>query len=126
MSNDEPTESLRAAERRLQAAQLTSDVAALTELMDDAVRFTGPDGTLYTKQDDLSVHESGQQALTRVEEEDLQVLATGRTGVTWFLGTLEGTVGGQPFLARLRYTRTWIRDQTGWRIIAAHATSITD
>jgi ketosteroid isomerase-like protein len=126
MPNDDHTESLRAAERRLQAAQLTSDVDALTELMDDAVRFTGPDGNLYTKQDDLRVHETGHQVLTRVEEEDLRVWATEHTGVTWFLGTLEGTVGGQPFAARLRYTRTWIQDQKGWRIIAAHAMFLTD
>jgi Domain of unknown function (DUF4440) len=126
MPNDDHTESLRTAERRLQAAQLASDVGALTELLDDALRFTGPDGVLYSKQDDLDGHESGQQVLTRVEEEDLQVLATGHTGVTWFLGTLEGTVGGQPLLARMRYTRTWVHDQAGWRIIAAHASFLAD
>ncbi|MFI0446702.1 nuclear transport factor 2 family protein [Actinomadura sp. 6N118] len=120
------TESLRAAERRLQAAQLNSDIDALTELIDDSVRFTGPDGNLYSKQDDLRLHETGHQVLTRVEEEDLQVLATAHTGVTWFLGTLEGTLGGRRLVARMRYTRTWIHDQAGWRIIAAHATFLTD
>lgn len=126
MPNDDHTESLRAAERRLQAAQLASDVAALTELIDDAARFTGPDGNLYTKQDDVGAHETGHQVLTRVEEEDLRLLATAHTGVTWFLGTLAGTVGGQPMTARMRYTRTWIRDGADWRIIAAHAMFLTD
>jgi ketosteroid isomerase-like protein len=122
MPDTEHTESLHAAERRLQAAQLASDVDALTELLDDAVVFTGPDGNLYTKQDDIGAHSSGHQVLSRVEEEELRVLATGQTGVTWFLGTLEGTVGGEPFLARMRYTRTWFHDdRAGWRIIAAHA-----
>jgi ketosteroid isomerase-like protein len=126
MPNDDHTESLRAAERRLQAAQLNSDVDALTELLDDSVRFTGPDGNLYSKQDDLNMHESGQQVLTRIEEEDLQVLATEHFGVTWFLGTLEGSIGGQPLVARMRYTRTWTHDQAGWKIIAAHAMFLTD
>jgi ketosteroid isomerase-like protein len=55
------------------------------------------------------------------------VLATADTGVTWFLGTLEGTVGGQPVVSRMRYTRTWTYDgQSGWKIIAAHATFLTD
>lgn len=126
MLNDDHTESLRAAERRLQAAQLTSDVDALSELIDDTAWFTGPDGNLYSKRDDLRVHETGHQVLSRVEEEDLRVLATAHTGVTWFLGTLEGTVGGQPLVARMRYTRTWIHDQAGWKIIAAHAMFITD
>lgn len=121
MSNDDHAESLRAAERRLQAAQLASDVDVLTELIDDSAWFTGPDGNLYSKSDDLRAHESGHQVMSRVDEEELRVLATEQAGVTWFLGTLAGTVGGQPILARMRYTRTWINDGSGWRIIAAHA-----
>jgi ketosteroid isomerase-like protein len=126
MSDVDHTESLRAAERRLQAAQLASDVDALTELLDDAVLFTGPDGKLYSKQDDLGAHRSGHQVLSRVEESELRVRVTGSTGVTWFLGRLEGTVGGESFAARMRYTRTWAREaDTGWRIVAAHATVVT-
>jgi len=117
-------EDLRAAERRLQAAQLASDVAALDDLIDDTARFTGPDGSLLTKADDLRAHASGQQVLSRVEEEDLQDLVVGDTGVTWFLGTLEAVVDGQQVTARMRYTRTWTSDDRGWRVIAAHATVI--
>jgi ketosteroid isomerase-like protein len=114
-------EALRDAERRLQQAQLTSDVAALDQLIDDRLVFTGPDGALYSKQDDLQVHRSGRQSMTRVAEEDLAVLVVGGTGLTWFLGTLEGTMAGAPFLARVRYTRSWIHDDDlGWRLIAAH------
>ncbi|MBF5030783.1 nuclear transport factor 2 family protein [Micromonospora sp. ANENR4] len=114
-------EALRAAERRLQRAQLSSDVAALDRLIDDRLVFTGPDGRLYSKQDDLHVHRSGRQTMTRVDEEDLAVLVAGDTGVTWFLGTVEGTLAGEPFLARVRYTRTWILDEDeGWRLLAAH------
>lgn len=127
MSNDDDrVESLRTAERRLQAAQLASDVRVLTELIDDSAWFTGPDGNLYSKSDDLRAHETGHQVLSRVDEEELRVLATEHAGVTWFLGTLAGTVGGQPILARMRYTRTWINDESGWRIIAAHAMFLND
>jgi ketosteroid isomerase-like protein len=122
MPDVDHTETLHAAERRLQAAQLASDVGALTELLDDAVLFTGPDGNLYSKEDDLGAHRSGHQVLSRVEESELRVFVTGSTGVTWFLGTLEGTVGGESFVARMRYTPTWAREaETGWRIVAAHA-----
>ncbi|WP_036373341.1 nuclear transport factor 2 family protein [Micromonospora sp. ATCC 39149] len=115
------SEALRAAERRLQQAQLASDVAVLDRLIDDRLVFTGPDGGLYSKQDDLHLHRSGRQSMIRVDEEDLAVLVVGGTGVTWFLGTLEGTLAGKPFLARVRYTRTWILDEEeGWRLIAAH------
>lgn len=127
MPNDDHSESLRSAERRLQSAQLTSDVDVLSDLIDDAAWFTGPDGNIYSKEDDLSAHRSGHQVLSRLEEEDLRVLATANLGVTWFLGTLEGAVGGQPLTARMRYTRTWTHDdRTGWKIIAAHAIFLTD
>lgn len=114
-------DALRDAERRLQRAQLASDVEALDRLIDERLVFTGPDGRHYSKQDDLQVHRSGQQAMTRVDEEDLTVRVVGGTGVTWFLGTLEGSMAGEPFLVRVRYTRTWIHDHdSGWRLIAAH------
>jgi hypothetical protein len=113
-------EALRAAEQRLQRAQLASDVAELDRLIDDRLVFTGPDGRHYTKQDDLEIHRSGRQSMTRVEEEDLKVLVAGGTGVTWFLGTLEGVMNGERFRARVRYTRTWVRDGGEWRLIAGH------
>ncbi|WP_042370870.1 nuclear transport factor 2 family protein [Streptacidiphilus neutrinimicus] len=115
------TEELRSAERRLQAAQLTADARTLDLLLDDRLVFTGPDGRLYGKQDDLEVQRSGRQRLSRVDEEELTVLVTGATGVTWFLGTLAGTLDGQEFDARVRYTRTWVHaSESGWRLIAAH------
>ena len=122
-STDE--EALRAAERSLQAAQLASDVAALEDLLDDRLVFTGPDGKLYGKQDDLRVHRSGTQVINALHEEELTVLVAGETGVTWFLGRLHGRVDGSPFEARMRYTRTWVREAgDGWRIIAAHASVV--
>jgi len=57
----------------------------------------------------------------------LQALVVGSTGVTWFLGTLAGAVGGQPFMVRMRYTHTWVHDdQEGWRIDAAHASAANE
>jgi ketosteroid isomerase-like protein len=116
---------LRAAESRLQAAQLASDVAALDELLDDRLVFTGPDGGLYGKADDLRVHRTGTQVIDTLHEEELTVLVAGETGVTWFLGSLRGSIEGVPFEARMRYTRTWVFDaRYGWRIVAAHASVV--
>jgi ketosteroid isomerase-like protein len=121
--NEAAAAELRVAERRLQAAQLAGDVDALDQLLDDRLVFTfGPDGQLYSKADDLNNHRTRRQTMTSLVEEELRVLAEGTTGVTWFLGALQGQLDGAPFAVRMRYTRTWIRDdQHGWRIIAAHA-----
>jgi hypothetical protein len=125
MTDNPRADQLREAERRLQAAQLASDVQALDELLDERLVFTGPDGRLYSKSDDLEVHRSGRQTMTSVREERLNVLVDGRTGVSWFLGELEGSLSGSPFTARVRYTRTWIHDdQHGWRLVAAHVSAL--
>lgn len=122
--DDELTSALLAAERRLQAAQLAADVDVLDQLLDDRLVFTGPDGKLQRKGDDLEAQRSGRQRLSRVVEEDVAVLVVDTTGVTWFLGTLAGVVDGQEFEARVRYTRTWVHTAGhGWRVIAAHVGS---
>jgi ketosteroid isomerase-like protein len=125
MAGENRTEELRAAERRLQAAQLAGDADELDRLLDDRLVFTGPDGLLYSKQDDLDLQRGGEQRLTEVTEEELAVLVDGRTGVTWFLGALAGVFKGAPFTARVRYTRTWVHtDDHGWRVLAAHVSPV--
>ncbi|MFF3444265.1 nuclear transport factor 2 family protein [Streptosporangium sp. NPDC002721] len=118
-------DTLHEAERRLQAAQLSGDVEALDRLLHEELVFTGPpDGACHpgAKQLDLHNHRSRTQIMTKLVQEDLTVLAEGSTGVTCFLGTLEGTFAGEPFAGRMRYTRTWVHtDEYGWRVLAAHA-----
>src|SRR3954447_26894017 len=116
---DDPEDLLRRAERRLQAAQLASDVAELSALLDERLLFNGPDGGLYTKQDDLDVYRTGRQVVSAVDEPDLRVVVARRTRVTCFYGRVEGTLGGEAFGAHLRYTRTWTYDDDrGWQLIA--------
>lgn len=125
MPHDNRSTELQAAERALQAAQLASDVTGLARLIDDRLIFTGPDGMLYSKADDLRLHGSGEQKMSRVEEEDLAVLVVGNTGVTCFLGTVAGVLSGSEFTARVRYTRTWTYDDShGWRLIAGHVSGV--
>ena len=116
---------LRSAERRLQLAQLRSDVAELDALVDERLIFTGPDGRLYGKQDDLDVHGQGRQVMSKVEQHDLRVIVAGQLGVTCFYGRLEGVLDGEPFAAQLRYTRTWLFDEDrGWQLVAGHASIV--
>ena len=123
MADPDLVSSLRTAERRLQVAQLASDDTVLDELLDDGLLFTGPDGSLLTKADDLGAHRSGWQKLEQLDELDLQVRVVGSTGVTWVLMALAGSLGADAFAGNVRYTRTWTHDvETGWRIVAAQAT----
>ncbi|MFI0895518.1 nuclear transport factor 2 family protein [Streptomyces sp. NPDC020983] len=116
-----PEAELREAERRLRAAVLAGDADALDGLLDDRVRYTGPDGGVLTKADDLAAHRSRTLVVEAFDEEELHVTVAGTTGVTYLLAVLRGTAAGEPFAARLRYTRTWVREGGRWRVLAAHA-----
>lgn len=117
---------LREAERRLQAAVRSGDVGALRLLLDDRVVYTGPDGGTVTKEEDLQAHRSRAVAVDVLDEQALDVTVVGATGVTRVLAALEGTAGGRPFKARLRYTRTWVHADGAWRVLAAHASAVPD
>ena len=65
------------AEERLRAAMLTGDVSELDALIDDRLVFIGPDGGAYTKEDDLELHRSGAERVTRA-----RIAACGRASAT--------------------------------------------
>ncbi|MFG1661351.1 hypothetical protein ACGFIY_33090 [Micromonospora chersina] len=44
--------------------------------------------------------------------------------MTFLLCRVEGTFNGSIFEARLRYTRTWVYRDRGWRILAAHVSPV--
>jgi hypothetical protein len=119
-------DSLRAAELALQQAQLASDVEDLDRLLHPDLTFVGPDGALSDKATDLAVHRSGAMSLELLESEDLLVRVVDGVGVTVLTARLKGAYQGQDFDARMRYTRSWARDDGEWRIVAAQAGILAD
>jgi ketosteroid isomerase-like protein len=109
-----------AAERALQAAQRASDVEALDRLLHPDLLAVGPDGSLADKAADLEAHRTGVFTIAELEEEELDVRALGDTAVTFVVLRIRGTIAGDDVSGRMRYTRTWVRDGGGWRVMAAH------
>ncbi|HEV8153236.1 MAG TPA: nuclear transport factor 2 family protein [Solirubrobacteraceae bacterium] len=108
------------AERRLQAAQRAGDVDALDLLLDDRLVATGPDGGSFGKADDLEAHRSGALRITKLVQEDLDLLLDGDVAITRVTVSAEAVQGGVRTAGRLRYTRTWVRRDDGWRVLGAH------
>ncbi|MEU9508453.1 nuclear transport factor 2 family protein [Micromonospora sp. NPDC048170] len=110
---------LLTAERQLQAAQRAADVESLDALLHPQVVGAGPDGTVFTKEDDLESYRSGALRITGLVEESLDVQEDGQTGVTRMVAAVDAVQGGAAMSARLRYTRLWVREDGNWRVLAA-------
>jgi ketosteroid isomerase-like protein len=116
--------SLHACEAALREAQLASDVQALDRLVDDALVFTGPDGAVYGKRDDLNAHRSGAIRITRLDPSEERVQRIGDIAVVSVRMEMSGTFQGAPFAGPFRYTRVWCARREGWRIVAGHVSAI--
>jgi ketosteroid isomerase-like protein len=122
---EDPSEaSLRACETALRRAQLASDVAELDRLVDDALVFTGPNGAVYTKQDDLEAHRRGLIRITRLDPSEERIQRFGHMAVVSVRMEMSGTFEGTAFAGPFRYTRVWRAQADGWRIVAGHVGAV--
>lgn len=116
--------SLHACEAALRQAQLASDVPALDRLVDDALVFTGPNGAVYGKQDDLDAHRRGTVRITRLEPSEERIQRFGSLAVVSVRMEMSGTFQGAVFAGPFRYTRVWCARREGWRIVAGHVSAV--
>ena len=117
-------DALRACEKALRQAQLASDVAALDALIDPDLVFTGPDGLLYSKADDLAAHRDGIIRIARLDSSEERVQFFGHIAVVAVRMDMAGTFRGTAFGGPVRYTRVWCERPEGWRIVAGHVSMI--
>jgi hypothetical protein len=111
-------------EATLRQAQLDGDVDALDRLIDDALLFVGPDGSLASKADDLALHRSGAVRFIAHEPTDLQWrLIAPDVVVVALRARLAVLVHGQPVTGNYRYTRVWARRNEQWRVVAGHVSA---
>ena len=117
---------LVAREAEMRAAQLGADVAALDRLIADELLFTGPDGSVGTKAQDLEAHRSGVVRFRAHEPEELRIRRVGAdVAVTALRARLSVEVAGQVVGGTFRYTRVWARESGGpWRVVGGHVSEV--
>jgi ketosteroid isomerase-like protein len=112
-------------EARIRAAQLSADVAALDALISDELLFTGPDGHLATKAQDLEAHRSGLVRFREHEPEELRVRRIGNdVAVVALRARLAVEVAGTLVRGTHRYTRVWARENGEWRVVGGHVSAV--
>jgi ketosteroid isomerase-like protein len=110
----------------LRSAQLAADVTVLERLIGDDLLFTGPDGRLGTKAQDLEAHASGVVRFRSHEPEELRVRRVGRNvAVAALRARLAVEVAGTITRGTYRYTRVWAREKGGpWRVVGGHVSEV--
>lgn len=113
-------------EAEIRAAQLAADVVALDRLIGDALLFTGPDGQLGTREEDLAAHGSGAVRFREHEPEELRIRRVGAdVAVSALRARLAVEVGGALLRGTYRYTRVWAREGGGpWRVVGGHVSEV--
>jgi ketosteroid isomerase-like protein len=115
-------------EAEIRAAQLAADVASLDRLIAEDLLFTGPDGKLGTKTQDLAAHGSGAVRVREHEPEELRIRRVGPDAAIVALRTrLVVEVAGRTVRGTYRYTRVWAREQgNDWRVVGGHVAAVPE
>jgi len=113
-------------EAQLRLAQLDADTAALDQLIAEDLLFTGPDGELATKAQDLEAHGSGAIRFRTHEPEELRVRSLSADAAIASLRARLGVeVGGALYEGTFRYTRVWARGPEGsWQVVGGHVAEV--
>jgi ketosteroid isomerase-like protein len=116
-----------ALEAAMRTAQLTADVEALDRLIADELLFTGPDGQLGTKAQDLAAHRAGTVRIREHTPTELRIRRIGRdVAVVALRARLTVDAQGTTVQGSYRYTRVWAREAGQWRVVGGHVAPSPD
>jgi ketosteroid isomerase-like protein len=112
-------------EARMRSAQLNADVVALDALISDDLLFTGPDGQVGSKAQDLEAHRSGIVRFREHEPEELRVRRVGSDlAIVALRARLAVEVAGTLIRGTHRYTRVWAREAGAWQVVGGHVSAV--
>ena len=113
-------------EARIRAAQLGADITALDDLISDNLLFTGPDGQLGTKAQDIEAYRSGTVKFMAHIPEELRIRrVSANVAISSLRTQLTVDVAGTISRGTYRYTRVWSRENdTTWRVVGGHVSLV--
>jgi len=114
-------------EARIRMAQLGADLTTLDALISDDLLFTGPDGQLGSKAQDLEAYRSGTVKFIEHIPEELRIRrVSADVSISALLARLTVDVAGSLSRGTYRYTRIWARDDgQAWRVVGGHVSVVS-
>jgi len=122
-----PDQEIVILEARIRAAQLSADLTALNDLISDDLLFTGPDGQLGTKAQDIEAYRSGTVRFMAHVPEELRIRrVSADVAISALRAQLTVNVAGNLSRGTYRYTRVWAReDGRTWRVVGGHVSLVS-
>ena len=115
---------IRQTDRRVAELIVSRDVPTLAPLVDDRYTHVSPLGQILSKAEIAGAIESGAISVSRYDTDDVNVRVYGDAAVLTGRATLKGTLGGDDITGQYRYTRTYVRQDGGWKVAATQLTRI--
>jgi ketosteroid isomerase-like protein len=106
-------------QERIQA-QIGADAAALDRIYADDFIGIGPSGVARTKPQVIADFTSGNLRFQSITTDDVRVRVYGNTAVETGRSTMIGQDGAKPVPRDNRFTRVWVKQQRGWRLVSNH------
>ena len=111
-------------ESRLIEAMKTSNAQELGILLADDLIFTSHTGLMFTKQDDLDAHRSGNIKIYDIIASEQIIKPKGGIAVVSVLLEISGSFFGNTEVGFFRFTRIWKEAGEGMQVVAAHSTQV--
>jgi hypothetical protein len=102
----------------------TSNVQELDILIADDLIFTSHIGQMFTKQDDLDAHASGNIEIFDIIATEQKIRIEGNVAIVSVLLEISGSFFGNTEVGFFRFTRIWKDHGNKWQIIAAQSTQV--
>jgi len=116
---------IQSLEERLIEAMKTSNVQELDALIANDLVFTSHTGQLFTKQDDLDSHSSGNIEIFTIDASEQKIRIEGNVAIVSVLLDISGSFYGNTEVGFYRFTRIWKDHGNNWQVIAAHSTQVS-
>ena len=105
--------------------RLKADVKGLGQLLVEDWLLTHSDGRVQTKSDYLGELTNQARTNQKIVNEDILLRTYEDTAVVTGMSVQSGTRNGEPWSGRFRFTRVWIHNESGWKMVASHSSRVT-
>src|ERR1700682_1291075 len=119
-----PAGSLPALEETWVNALQKADVATLDSILADTYVDTDEGGNRGGKQDVLGALKSGDLKIKSIKLSDMRVHRYGDAAVVTGSATQDATFKGEPLVAKVVFTDTFVRQGGKWKVVASHRSGV--